>query len=108
MKFPHVFSRVHDIYTNRYDPEGARSFARLYWHTLLVTVFLMLIASMVYGEWELYEVLHQLGEVPQTTLPSPVLDRTALNATISGFDARQQTFESLRAHPTLQVSDPSR
>ena len=108
MKFGTPFNRVRDIYTNRYDPEGARAFGRLYWHSLLVIVFLILVASMVYGEWDLYEVLRDLGSVTSASSPSPSLNRTSLKTTIFGFDQRQRAYETLRTHSGVQITDPSR
>lgn len=109
MKFrTDMLNSVRDIYTNRYDPEGVHVFARIYWRVLLTTAFLILIASMAYGEWDLYGVLRDLGNVPERALPSPVLERASLNATLVGFEERRSAYEALRARQGAQVPDPSR
>ena len=99
---------VRHLYANRYDPEGTRAFARVYWRTLLAIAFTAMVISIAYGEWSLYGVLQDLGNVPNTTIPSSAIDRADLDAAVTGFEERQRAYEDLQKHPPSQVSDPSR
>jgi len=103
-----IWGSVQDIFANRYEPEGARIFARIYWRTLLALTFLILVASIVYGEWDFYTTLHDLENLPTAPLPAPLLDRTSLDATLADFQTRQQQYQSLSAGAGAQVADPSR
>ena len=103
-----IWKAIRDIYAKRHDPEGARAFAVVYWRVLLAMAFLILVASITYGEWDLYGVLHDLGEAPASTLPPAALDQASLNAAVTGFQARAGAYDALRAHSAGTFSDPSR
>lgn len=109
MKFLHtILARLRDLYANRSEPEGARAFAMYFWRMLLLAAFVTLVVSISYGERILYSVLNDLGSAPQTTLPAAPIDRAALNAVVSGLEARQSAYDSLKARPRPAVLDPSR
>ena len=103
-----IFERMRDTYANRSEPESARTMAKLYWRSLLVSIFFTLVVSLAYGEWVLYEVLHDIGVAPQTTLPPSPVDRASLNAVLSDLEARQDTYDALRSRPPATPLDPSR
>lgn len=85
---------VRDTFAGRYEPEHAHAFATLYWRSLLVTAFIILIASIVYGEWHLYRTLHGLGQAPTAGLPSSALERGDLEQAVHDIEARQALFGS--------------
>ncbi|MBI4088318.1 hypothetical protein HY418_02990 [Candidatus Kaiserbacteria bacterium] len=109
MKFLHnILARLRDLYANRSEPEGARAFAMYFWRALLLAAFVTLVVSISYGERVLYSVLNDLGAAPQTVLPAAPIDRATLNAVVSGLEARQSAYDSLKARSRVAVPDPSR
>ncbi|MCR4325448.1 MAG: hypothetical protein NUV59_01430 [Patescibacteria group bacterium] len=103
-----ITARIRDTYTTRHSPEGARTLAILYWRTLLLAAFIVLVATIGYAEWHLYGILKNLASVPDTTIPAASLDRAELDETVSAFKARQSEYESLRQGASGRLPDPSR
>ncbi|MBI5457572.1 hypothetical protein HY971_02505 [Candidatus Kaiserbacteria bacterium] len=91
-----------------YEPEYTRSLADLYWRTLIVSAFVVLVLVFLYSTWVLLRILNDLGGSPDTSvLPAPMLNRTELNATVRAFEERKAQFDALKANPPAVVKDPS-
>jgi len=107
-KFTNILSSLRAAYTNRTDPEGVQLLARAYWRFILTVSIIAIVASIIFGTMQLLEVFgtFQTRQSADAILPI-TLDRAKLDATLSGFDARRQVFESLPAS-TSTFPDPSR
>ena len=92
-----------------YEPEYTRALASLYWRTLLVLAFIVVVLVFLYSTWGLLRVLDNLSSALDTSAPPPpALNRAELNATIRAFEMRKTQFEQLKANPPLTIPDPSK
>ena len=110
MKFGgNIWRSITETLRNRHEPEEIRRLSDLYWYTLLIAAFLVLVLVFLYGTWVLIRVLHDLGAAPDTSPPPPpALNRAALNATVQEFETRQAEFENLKKASPPPITDPSR
>ena len=110
MKFlNNILARLRDAYAARYEPEGLRPLADTYWRSVLAIAFVVAVLAVLYGVWDLADVLNGLSasaDAPVT--PAPALDRSKLEATLNGFQARDTQFNSLETNPSQVISDPSK
>jgi hypothetical protein len=98
-----------DIYAARHEPEGLRRLADFYWRGVLSLAFLIAACAILYGVWNILNVLNDLSAAPDTSAsPPPPLDRTQLDATLNGFEARQAQFNALETTPGPTIPDPSK
>lgn len=104
-----IWRNLRETLSDRYEPEHIRSLADLYWRTLLVTAFVVLVFVFLYSTWGLLRVLNNLSATLDTSAPPPpALNRSLLNATVRAFEDRKTRFEELKANPPAPVKDPSR
>ncbi len=108
MNFGDILTRLRDGYAGRFEPEGLRVLASLYWRTLLCAAALVIALSLKYGMWDLFGVLAGLSATSDTAgAPKPALTRAQLEAVVQGFKARQTHFDELSGSVGA-ISDPSR
>ncbi len=108
MKFSDITRRLSDRYAGRFEPEGLRTLASLYWRTLLGAAALAVVLSLLYGMWDLFNVLESLSTAPGASGASkPALTRAQLDAVVQGFEVRQKHFDELSGSAGT-VPDPSR
>jgi hypothetical protein len=104
-----ILIRLRDIYANRREPESLRAFADIYWRTVIVCAFVLVVLAIAYGTWDLSQVLSDLGQTPDTTpAPTSALSRSVLKSTVQVFDARQGQFDEFKVNPPAPVPDPSK
>jgi hypothetical protein len=103
-----ILNSLRNLYTLHGEPEHIRRLADIFWRALLLIVLLYLVLCITYGEWLLYNVLHDSETIPAQTLPPAPLDRASIDATLSGLQAREDHYNSLKAHPNVAVPDPSK
>ncbi len=109
MKFNDMLTRIRTALAGRYEPEGVRSLAAMYWRGLLVAAGILVIASVLYGVWDIFSVLDALASAPDTSPPPPAaVDRVALHSVVQGFQTRQTQFDDFRASPPPTIPDPSK
>lgn len=105
--FDTMQSNVRGLFAMHGEPEKARRLADIFWRAMLLLILLYLIISISYGEWLLYRALRDIEAAPMQALPPAPIDRTSIDAVVSGLQARQQHYDSLKAHPNTAVPDPS-
>lgn len=104
-----IWRRIRDLYGGRYQPEGLRPLAELYWRSLLVVSFFAIWFAILYGIWDMTGVLSTLAASPDTSPPPPsTLNKMTLDALVQEFDFRQQGFDSFTPATAPAVADPSR
>jgi hypothetical protein len=109
MNFNDIPTRMRDAYAARFEPEGQRSLAYLYWRSLLVLTGVLLVLAVAWGLWNLFDVFTLLASEPDTSpLPKAALDRSALMNVVQGFEARQVQWNELTGSPASSISDPSK
>ena len=106
-----LLGRLQTIYMHRYEPEYAHAFADLYWRSLLILACVVIAGACAYGAIEFFGALPQ-SDANASAATSGIsggsnLDRTELDATLSGFAAREARFKSLQAGAIPPVVDPS-
>ena len=107
--FADIQQRLRDLWADRYEPHGARRFAQVYWRVLLIVAFIAFVVAIMYGERDLYRVLNDLTAVSPSTFPQPALDRSTLDAALTNYETRKQTFNALSSGSAyVPVADPSR
>ncbi|MEK7133808.1 MAG: hypothetical protein AAB804_01930 [Patescibacteria group bacterium] len=95
--------------SHRHEPEGIRVLSNVYWRALIVTAFLVTACVLLYSIWGLMRVLNNLGATSGASAPPPsALDRAALDATVAGFEKRQEQFDLLKKNRGTAIPDPSR
>ncbi|MDE1925024.1 MAG: hypothetical protein KGH79_02505 [Patescibacteria group bacterium] len=107
--FNAILMRVRDAYASRFEPEGVRPLADIYWRTLLVLAVTLVLCAVLYGIWDLFGVLDALASVPDTSPPPPAaLNRTTLETVVQGFQTRQTRFNDFGSTHSAAIPDPSR
>lgn len=106
--FVAILRHARDRYADRYEPRGARDFAALVWHALIVATFILLVAAIAISERQLYAILKDLGEASSAPLPAPVVNRATLDSTLQAYEARQATYDALTSGSYQPPADPSR
>ena len=102
-------TRMHDAYAARFEPEGQRSLAYLYWRSLLAIAGVLLVLAVAWGLWNLFDVFTLIASEPDTSpLPKAALDRGALLNVVQGFEARQTQWNELTGSPAPSIPDPSK
>jgi|GEM_PF-2301622 hypothetical protein len=102
------FSNIKDAWDFREEPDNMRVLGVYLWHVLLVFVLFALIAAGWFGIQELNAVT-QAENVTQThSAPPAALDPNKLQAQLTLFSARQQSYQSVSSSPLPQVADPSK
>ncbi|MBI5470178.1 hypothetical protein HY968_02540 [Candidatus Kaiserbacteria bacterium] len=104
-----IFASARAAYANRQEPERLRYLTRAYWRISLALTCIVVLSSIIWGILQLSDALSALGGAINTesTAPKPVLDRAALRSALSGFDARQATFDALKKGGAT-IPDPSK
>ena len=107
----HSLARIRTVFSNRSDPEYARDFAELYWRTLTLVACVIIIGAALYGASLFFSTLSELNAIaPSPASASPVsskLNQAKLEATLSGFAARQADFQALQSSALPAIADPS-
>lgn len=101
-----MFKDLQAFYVARHEPESMHPLAEVYWRALLSVGLVMVVGVLVYGTWEFFEVINNLGSADQAGPPrSASLDRNQLKATLEALQERSAQFDALH---TAVVADPSR
>ena len=106
-----MITRLHLTYVRRHEPEYSRAFADLYWRSLLVIACIIIVGVCAYSAAVFITALPQVN--PDTAAAVSTisvklnLNRTQLDATLSGFTARQTKFQTLQTSPIPPLIDPS-
>lgn len=109
MNLNDIPTRMRNAYAARFEPEGARSLAYLYWRSLLVLTGVLLVLAVAWGLWNLFDVFALLASEPDTSpLPKAALDRGALLNVVQGFETRQTQWNDLTGSPAPAIADPSK
>jgi len=104
-----MLKNIGETIKNRHEPEEIRRFSDLYWYSLLISAFVVLILVFLYSTWALLRILNDLSSAPDTSgPPPPALNRAELNAVIQEFESRETEFENLKAARAPARTDPSR
>ena len=103
-----VWKELPELIRSGYEPEHTRLLANLYWRTIIISAFVILVIVFLYSTWVLLPVLNDIGSPVETsTLPRPALNRAELTATVRAFEERKAQFEALKANPPAAIKDPS-
>jgi hypothetical protein len=109
IKFSDITGRARDLYAARYEPEGVRTLADLYWRSMLGVACLAVVCALAWGIFDLVGALDMLSATPDSTpLPPAAFNRSTLQHIVQGFEDRQAQFNSLGAQPLPAISDPSK
>ena len=109
MTFGDITTRARDIYAARFEPEGVRPLAAIYWRTAIITGCLLGILTLLFGLWNLFGIVDTLSSLSDTSPPPPAAFSSAQLHTLSaGFGARQTQFTSLTTNPPAPLPDPSK
>lgn len=109
IKFSDITGLVRDLYAARYEPEGVRMLADIYWRSLLSVASLVIVCALAWGIVDLLGVLDTLAAAPDTSpTPPAAFNRVTLKNLVQGFQARQAEFETLGTTPLPRVTDPSK
>jgi len=109
MSFSDIEKRMRNLYAGRFEPEGARSLADMYWTALLSCAGLVVVLALLWGLWTLWGVFDTLEQTPDTSpLPPASLNRAVLQGIVQGFDARQAQYNAYQSAPPAPVPDPSK
>ena len=109
ISFADIQKRMRDLYDARFEPEGVRVLADIYWRTLLSFAVLVILLALLWGLWTLWGVFDVLAQAPDTSpLPPASLNRAALQGIVQGFNTRQAQFNNLQSNPPAAVPDPSK
>lgn len=79
---PTFLKRLLELYSARYQPESVRPLGLIMWHAVLALVAIGIIAVVFYAIIIFTGVVESLNSAPESTKPSVVLDRSALDSTI--------------------------
>lgn len=109
MKFSDITGQARNLYSARYEPEGARLLADIYWRCLLGLACLVVALALGWGIFDLLGVLDSLAP-PATASPTPAaaFSRGTLQNMVQAFQDRQSQFDALDATPLPAVADPSK
>ena len=109
MNFSDIRETVRDMYATRYEPEGVRVLADIYWKSLLATACLVAVLAFVWGVFDLFGVLDTLAAAPDTSpTPAAAFNRGTLKNLVQEFQDHQSQFNALGAEPLPSISDPSK
>lgn len=109
MKFSDITADLRDVYALRFEPEGARSIADIYWRTLIVIAGIFVVLSLSFGVWNFVSITDTLTSLADTSPPPPAAFNSAqLHGVTAGFDARQTQFDTFTSAPPPILSDPSK
>ena len=101
----HVGAHIRTIYIHRHEPEYAIAFADFYWRGLLFTAAVVVIVVCAYSGWQFWNIVTELGTTATQSQSAPLpLNKTLLNNTMAGFEARSVRFNAVASLPT--VADP--
>jgi len=107
--FTDITARLRNFYDSRFEPEGIRPLAEMYWRTLMLIASLLCLAALLFGIWNLFSVFDTLSSLADTSPPPPAaFSSSALHALSGGFDARQTQFNTFTSNPPSAAPDPSK
>ena len=96
----HMIDFVKVLYRERQTPERLASLASVWWWSMLVIAIALFITTAGAGAYELNKTLEPLTTSSQTPsrVPSPALDRVALDALNAAFEQRQGLYTAAQTH----------
>ena len=105
-------SRLRAVYDNRNEPEYARAFADLFWHTSLVLAAAAVALTIASVAGLFFESLTQVSTLQSSPTaaaapPGSKIDRKALDATVAALLLRTDSFKNLQSSIPDVVADPS-
>jgi hypothetical protein len=107
MNIPRTFLRLRELYTFRHEPEYVRPITEIFWLALLAAVAAGAVGVVLFGVGTFWSVTSILSAPPGPARLPTVLDRAALDETLSTIEEKKRDFNTRKASPT-PVADPSR
>jgi hypothetical protein len=102
------FSQVQEAWDSRNEPESLRVLVAVFWRALLVVLFVVLVCACLLGFEELSAVSQAENPGDTSSAAKSSWSPAQLEATLSFFSQRQQTYQALSQSPLPTVADPSK